>query len=492
MLVELLLFAVLMFLLWKTFRKPPGLPPGKWGLPLVGYIPWTSKSFEEQVMDLHEHYGDIFLWRMGTQLMIFIRHYKLMKEAFSRSEFTHRPNWEVLKFIEEVPHGIVSSSGIIWHNNRRFTLRQLRDLGMGKSSLVGAVQDQGLKLRETLAERAGTPGMIPHQLHLSLINVIWHMVASRQFDAEDERLHEFVKLLSEFVLLSNRLAIKDFMPWMQNVMPDFLFKRLIKYHELIDLKEKFMRYFKDETEKHKATLDPDNPRDLIDNYLLEMEAKKDDPETTCSEEDLLFIMFELFSAGSETSAYTFMWLCCYLAAHPEVQHKLHAEVDEVLPNGALPTLAEKPRMPYTEAVINEAMRACALVNFGVQHMAASDTQLGGYTIPKGAVVSSTVTSMHYDSLYWDRPKEFRPERWLDENGKFFMAKEGFLPFGVGKRVCVGESLARMELFIFTTMVFQSFSIAPAPGKSVNLTPDLRGFFFRKPVPNEFVFTVRKQ
>uniref|UniRef100_A0A0N7ZA00 Cytochrome P450 n=1 Tax=Scylla olivacea TaxID=85551 RepID=A0A0N7ZA00_SCYOL len=115
---------------------------------------------------------------MGTQLMIFIKDYKLMKEAFSRSEFTLRPNWEVLKFIEEVPHGIVSSSGIIWHNNRRFTLRQLRDLGMGKSSLVGAVQHQGLKLRETIAEKAGTPGMIPHQLNVTVINVIWHMVAS--------------------------------------------------------------------------------------------------------------------------------------------------------------------------------------------------------------------------------------------------------------------------------------------------------------------------
>ncbi|XP_063867797.1 cytochrome P450 2L1-like [Scylla paramamosain] len=492
MLVELLLFAVLVFLLWKTFRKPPGLPPGRWGLPLVGYIPWTSKSFEEQVMDLHEQYGDIFLWRMGTQLMMFLKDYKLVKEAYSRFDFIDRPNWETFKTFEETPHGVATSNGLLWHNNRRFTLRQLRDLGMGKSSMVGAVQHQGLKLRETIAEKAGTPGMIPHQLHVTVLNVIWHMVASRQFDAEDKMLQEFLKLMEDFVLISNRLAIKDFLPWLENIMPDFLFKRLIKYHGTKDLKDKFIRYFTDEIEEHKATLDPDNPRDLIDSYLLEMEAKKDDPETTCSEWDLIFLMFDMFFAGSETTVNTFTWLCCYLAAHPQVQGKMHTEIDEVLPNGALPTLAEKPRMPYTEAVINEVMRVCSLVNFGLQHMAASDTQLGGYTIPKGAVVNATVTSIHYDCRYWDRPREFKPERWLDKNGKFFIPKEGFLPFGLGKRVCVGESLARMELFILTTMVFQSFSIAPPPGKSVNLTPDLSGFFFRKAMPNEFVFTAREQ
>ncbi|MPC71782.1 Cytochrome P450 2U1 [Portunus trituberculatus] len=125
-------------------------------------------------------------------------------------------------------------------------------------------------------------------------------------------------------------------------------------------------------------------------------------------------------------------MCCFLASHPHVQHKLHAEIDEVLCDGALPTLTEKSRMPYTEAVINEVLRISALVNFGVQHMANTDTQLGGYTIPKGTILSSSVTSIHHDNRYWNQSSEFRPERWLDENGKFSMIKEGFLPFGVGK------------------------------------------------------------
>nr|ACI94903.1 cytochrome P450 CYP379A1 [Carcinus maenas] len=491
MLVELVLFGGVLFLLWKVLSKPAGLPPGKWGLPLVGYIPWTNKNFEEVVMDLHKQYGDIFLWRMGNQLLVFLNDYKMVKEAFSRPEFTVRPDWETFKTYEETPRGISTTHGVMWHNNRRFTLRQLRDLGMGKSSLVEAVQQQCLKLRDSIAKDAGTTVAIPLQLHVTVLNIIWHMVASKQFDAEDKRLQEFVHLMEEFVILSNRTALQDFLPWLESIMPDFLFKRLLKYHEVIDVKEKFICYFQEEIKEHIATLDPDNPRDLIDSYLVEMEAKKDDPETTYSEWDLVFILFDMFFAGSETTVNTFTWLCCYLAANPQAQLKLQAEIDEVLPNGALPTLMEKSRMPYTEAVINEVMRVCALVNFGLQHMAANNTTLGGYTIPKGAVLSATVTSIQYDNRYWDQPKEFKPERWLDDNGKFSMTKEGFLPFGVGKRVCVGESLARMELFVFTTMIFQSFSISPPPGKSVNLSPDLSGFFFRKAMSNKFVFTERK-
>ena len=74
--------------------------------------------------------------------------------------------------------GVAGSNGALWHNNRRFTLRQLRELGMGKSRLVDGVQHQALKLRESLAKQAGKPGKIPHQLYVSIVNVIWHMVAS--------------------------------------------------------------------------------------------------------------------------------------------------------------------------------------------------------------------------------------------------------------------------------------------------------------------------
>ncbi|XP_050695435.1 cytochrome P450 2L1-like [Eriocheir sinensis] len=492
MLVEALLFGALIFLLWQSFRKPPGLPPGRWGLPLVGYIPLTSKSMEEQIQDLRKQHGDIFLWKMGTQLMVFLHDYKLVKEAFSRTEFTNRPDWETFKFFEDPIKGIASSNGLLWHNNRRFTLRQLRDLGMGKSKLVEAIQHQALQFRKSIAKQAGKAAPIPHDLHVAVVNVIWQMVASKQFDAEDPKLKKFVKLMKDILITSNRLAFKDFFPWLEYLMPAFLFKILIKYSDVMAINEAFYTYFYEEIERHRATLDPDNPRDLMDGYLLEMEERKDDPKTTCSDQDLVAVLFDLFFAGSETTTNTIIWASDYLAANPNVQQKLQAEIDAVLPKGVLATLADKPKMPYLEAVVNEVLRASSLVNFGVQHVANTNTELGGYTIPKGTVLSSSVFAIQSDSRYWNQPEKFMPERWLDESGKFVSKKEGFLPFGVGKRTCPGESLARMELFVFLTTIFQSFSVAPPPGKPVNLTPDVSGFFMHLPQFNDLVFTTRQQ
>ncbi|KAG7171699.1 Cytochrome P450 2L1-like 9, partial [Homarus americanus] len=185
-----------------------------------------------------------------------------------------------------------------------------------------------------------------------------------------------------------------------------------------------------EIEEHRATLDRDCPRDLIDGYLMMMEEKAEDPDNTFSEKDLAILILDLFLAGSESSTITLTWMFYYLATYPEVQQKMQAEIDEVLPKGTLATLEDKLRMPYTEAVIHEILRKSSLAATGVQHVATRDTQLGGYFIPKGTIVMGAQETVHHDPRYWDRPDEFLPERWLDQQGKFTAKKEGFLPFGV--------------------------------------------------------------
>merc|ERR1719167_1131029 len=109
---------------------------------------------EEQLLDLHKEHGDIYLWRFGSQVVVFLHSFKLCKQAFSMPELTNRPDWEIFMKNEPVPLGVLSSSGKIWHDNRRFTLRQLRELGMGKSKMVTAVQEQAQLLVGVLARQS--------------------------------------------------------------------------------------------------------------------------------------------------------------------------------------------------------------------------------------------------------------------------------------------------------------------------------------------------
>ncbi|XP_050734563.1 cytochrome P450 2L1-like [Eriocheir sinensis] len=490
MLVEVVLLGVLLLLLRKALKKPSEYPPGRWGLPLVGYVPLPGPTYQDHLRNLNKKHGDLYLWRMGAQLMVYVHDFRLMRDAFSRPEFTDRPDFQIFSFLEEKVLGVVGTNGDAWVNNRRFSLRQLRDLGMGKSRLVDAVQRQATWLVEVFKKQAGKAAPVPYALRVAIVNVIWQLVAGKQFDIEDPKMQEFEKLMDEILSNQDRASIQDFLPWLRYIMPSSVFKRLSKYDSTVYSKNKFLTYFFEVIEEHQATLNPGEPRDLIDGYLMEMEQKKNDPDTTRSKRDLAFLVLDLFFAGNETTTTTVTWVFYYLANHPRVQQKLQAEIDAVLTDGRLATLEDKPRLPYTEAVIHEVLRMSSLIPTGVPHVASRDTTLGGYTIPKGAVINGTTFTIHRDPRYWDNPDEFLPERWLDSDGKFVTKKEGFLPFGVGKRQCLGESLARMEILVFSTTVLQQVSFSVPPGKTVSLKPDPRVRIAQLPIAQDLLASVR--
>nr|XP_027230053.1 uncharacterized protein LOC113821725 [Penaeus vannamei] len=488
--VEVVLGTALAILLYLSFfQKPKGLPPGRWGLPLIGYLPLNGKSIEEQATLLRKQYGDIFLWRMGTQVVVFVNNFKLTKEVFASKSFTDRPGWDMITLEEKVPLGVFASNGHIWQTNRRFTLRQLRDQGMGKSRLVSGIHVQARKLVEALKDQAGRSAPLPHALRVGVTNVIWHMIAGKTFEIGDEKLIEFERIIKELNDVTFWIGIPDFFPWLK-YLPKVLQNKLFSLDVNKLLKEKFFVFFNETIQEHKASLDPNNPRDLMDAYLLDIEQTSDDPDSIRTKRDLVFLLIDLFFAGSETTTNTLTHLFYYMAMNPDIQKKVQAEIDEVLPKGTLPTLDDRPSMPYTDAVIHEILRITSLVPLGVMHCANEDTQLSGYSIPKGTIITSAFSHIHFDSRHWEQAEKFMPERWLDQEGKFNGKRDGFVPFGIGRRSCLGETLARMELFIFSTAVFQSLNIAPPPGTALDLAHDDNQPFFHNAKTQDVYVTVR--
>ncbi|XP_063841591.1 cytochrome P450 2L1-like [Scylla paramamosain] len=467
--VEVVLGAAVLFLLWQVLKKPSDLPPGRWGLPLVGYVPLPFKSLEDHLRDLYKKHGSIYIWRMGVHIMVFLHDQKMAREAFTSTDFIDRPPWQIFCLGEKSPKGVVGSNGLLWQNNRRFALRQLRDLGMGKSKLVAAVHTQAAMMVEEIKKQAGRPARLPHAMSVAVVNIVWQMVGNIQFKVTDPKFVEFRECVELLMDSMKNLAIFDLLPWLGKILPRPILNRICHLDLVENAKEKFFAYFKEVIAEHKKTLDRDNPRDLIDAYLTEME--KENPDSTCSERDLCFLIFDLFNAGSLTTRDTTVWMIFYLANYPRVQEKLQRELDEVLPRGTLPNLEDKPRLPYTEAVVHELLRITSLAALGAQHVATRDTEIGGYTIPKGSIISNVISEIHRDTRHWDNPDDFLPERWITAEGKFSAKKAGFMPFGVGKRQCVGEGLARMEVFMFTVALFQAFTFTPLPGKQMDLRPD---------------------
>ena len=131
-------------------------------------------------------------------------------------------------------------------------------------------------------------------------------------------------------------------------------------------------------------------------------------------------------------------------------------------SGRFPSLSDKENMPYTNAVLLESLRVGSLAYLAIPHQALEEIKIASYTIPKGATVLSCLyLAMHDPKLFKD-PDTFNPSRFIDEQGNF-VNDEKVIPFGLGKRYCLGQSLAEKEFFIFFTGILQQFDISLAPG-----------------------------
>nr|XP_014339116.1 PREDICTED: cytochrome P450 2J2-like [Bos mutus] len=155
-----------------------------------------------------------------------------------------------------------------------------------------------------------------------------------------------------------------------------------------------------------------------------------------------------------------------MALNPEIQEKVQAEIDRVLGQSQQPSMAARESMPYTNAVIHEVLRMGNIIPLNVPREVAVDTTLAGYHLPKGTVVVTNLTALHRDPAEWATPDTFNPEHFL-ENGQF-KKRESFLPFSIGKRMCLGEQLARAELFIFFTSLLQKFTFRPPENEKLSL------------------------
>ncbi|XP_072016390.1 cytochrome P450 2D1-like [Amphiura filiformis] len=160
--------------------------------------------------------------------------------------------------------------------------------------------------------------------------------------------------------------------------------------------------------------------------------------------------------------------------YPDVQKRVQEEMDSVVGRERLPKLSDKPNLPYTEAVIHETQRFGSIVFIAAPRFTRSEVKFRGYTFPKGTHILSNLYSVTRDPSIFDEPDVFKPERFLDGDGRVKKIPEQIV-FGAGKRVCLGEQLARMELFIFYTHLMHRFSFKkPTDAGSLNTQPKLGG------------------
>lgn len=205
------------------------------------------------------------------------------------------------------------------------------------------------------------------------------------------------------------------------------------------------------------------------------------PQSEFHHKNLVHTVLSLFFAGTESSSTTLRYGLLLFLKHPEVTEKVQAEIDRVIGPQRLPALEDRAKMPYTDAVIHEIQRYSDLTPIGVPHSVIKDTHFRGYHLVKGTAVYPIMSSVLHDPHHFEKPDVFYPGHFLDAEGNF-RKREAFVPFSMGKRICLGESLARSELFLFFTSMLQNFSLGcPKAPEDIDLTPRVNGLGKLPPV-----------
>lgn len=292
-------------------------------------------------------------------------------------------------------------------------------------------------------------------------NIICCLVFGDRFEYTDKQYQGILQKLNEIVYLQGSFwtQVYNTYPWLMKWVPG-------PHQRIFTLTQNLDDFVEIKIKEHRESLDPSSPRDYIDCFLTEM-GEKEDTNSGFDLKNLAVCTLDLLAAGTETTTTTLHWGLLFMMYYPDIQERVQAEIESVVGSSRLPSVTDRENMPYTDAVIHEIQRMGNIVPLNLVRMANKDTVLDKYTIPKGTAILTTLNSVLHDESMWETPHTFNPQHFLDQDGKF-RKREAFLPFSAGKRVCLGEQLARMELFLFFTSLLQRFSFSACAGEQPSL------------------------
>ncbi|XP_066452240.1 cytochrome P450 2K6-like [Eleutherodactylus coqui] len=459
----ILCFFVALFFFGRKRSTKYNLPPGPRTLPIIGNLHILDPKKPYQTLhQLSKKYGPVYTIKLGEEEVVVLCGYDAVKDALVNhaDEFSGRARVPII-------HEIIKGYGVIFANNdnwkvmRRFTLSALRDFGMGKETIENKITDECDFLVKKIRSYKGEPFDNLMIINAAVANIIVSILLSHRFAYEDPTLvklinivHENMKLIgTSAAMLYN--AFPSVMCWFSTIKEKVAKNTNVLYE-----------FIRETFTNQRKELDVNDQRNLIDSFLVKQQEEK--PQLYFSNENLTELVTDLFVAGMETTSTTLRWALLLMMKYPEIQRTVQSEIEKVI-GSAEPQVIHRKQMPYTDAVIHEIQRFGNIVPTNLPHATTQDVNFRGYLLPKGGHVMPLLTSVLYDKDHFVKADEFYPEHFLDSSGNF-VKKEAFMPFSAGKRSCAGESLAKLELFIFFTRLLQNFTFQAPPGATLDLTP----------------------
>ncbi|XP_065857629.1 iridoid oxidase-like [Euphorbia lathyris] len=484
----LLILITFFLVLRKRSYSRKQLPPG-W--PLIGNILDVGSNPHQSSYKLKFKYGDLLWLRLGWTNTLVIQTAKAAEQLFKHHDasFCDRKvpeSWTSHNFTEgSIAFGRYTPS---WRILRRLvtsglmTNKQIQETACVRRKCIDDMI-QFIQEDSAAAQCRGESGEVEFSKYVFIMtfNIVGNLVFSRDLvNSQSEEGNDFFHAMDKVTELGGKPNLADFFPFLRRFDPQRIKKNMEEHlGRTMSIIKKFVM---ERIEDRKLMKQRDN-KDLLDT-LLEYNESDDARKghEMISTHNMLIIIMEMFFGGTETTSSTTEWVMTELFRNPESMRRVKEELNRVVGLKRNVEESDIDQLPYLQAVIKESMRLHPALPLLVPRNALEDTNFMGYVIPKDTQVFVNTWAIGRDSEVWEDPLSFKPERFLGSNVQYMRGQNfELLPFGSGRRICVGYPLAHQIIHLTVASLIHYFDWEIDSNSTMDMNERF-GFTVRKLIP----------
>ncbi|CAN8267560.1 unnamed protein product [Cochlearia groenlandica] len=465
------IFSVLCYALlyFKSKQRSHPLPPGPYGLPLVGNLPFLKPDLNVYFLDLAKKHGPIFKLRLGAKLAIVITSSDLAREILKTNDVIFANHDVTAVSLVNMYGGIdmaLLPYGPRWRMLRKLCVNKILSNARLDAS-IGLRRGETRRTVRYLADRArfGSPVNLGEQIFLMILNVVTQMLWGGTVEEEEREIvgSEFSKLVAEMSDLLMKPNVSDYFPVLARFDIQGLAKRMRGPAQKMD------RLF-DRVINQRIGIDRESDQGKGEDFLevlLKIKGKED-KEIDLTMNDVKALLMDIVLGGTNTSVHVIEFAMAELLNNRDIMKRAQQELDKVVGKDKVVEESHITKLPYILAIMKETLRLHTISPFLIPHRPSQTTVVGGFTIPKDSKVFINAWAIHRNPNVWENPTKFDPDRFLDNPYDFNGNDFNYIPFGSGRRICVGIAMGERVVLYNIATLLHSFDWKLPQGDKVDV------------------------